>query len=56
MGEGRDVYRVLIGRTECRRPLGRLGVGGRITLNWEIGISGTNWIQLAQDRVIGGLL
>jgi hypothetical protein len=31
-----------------------LGVGGRITLSWtlrEIRVDGTNWIQLAQDRV-----
>jgi hypothetical protein len=31
-----------------------LGVGGRITLRWdlrEIGIDGVNWIRLAQDRV-----
>jgi hypothetical protein len=31
-----------------------LGVGGRITLSWnlwDIGIEGANWIRLAQDRV-----
>jgi hypothetical protein len=33
MGEGRGVYRVLVGRPEGKRPLGRLGVGGRITLS-----------------------
>jgi hypothetical protein len=32
MGEGRGVYRVLVGEPEGRRPLGGLGVGGRITL------------------------
>jgi hypothetical protein len=33
-GEGRGVYRVLVGSPEGKRPLGRenLGVGGRITL------------------------
>jgi hypothetical protein len=49
MGEGRGVYRVLVGRTEGKRPL---GVGEKITLRWalgrEIGIDGANWIQLAQ--------
>jgi hypothetical protein len=33
MGEGRGVYRVLVGRSEGRRPLGDLGIGGRITLS-----------------------
>jgi hypothetical protein len=37
MGEGRGVYRVLIGKPECKRPLGRLGVDGRITLRWTLG-------------------
>jgi hypothetical protein len=23
MGEGRDIYKVLVGRPECERPLGR---------------------------------
>jgi hypothetical protein len=32
MREGRGVYRVLVGGPEGKRPLGRLGVGGRITL------------------------
>jgi hypothetical protein len=37
MGEGRGVYRVLVGRPEVKRPLGRLGVGGRITLKCILG-------------------
>jgi hypothetical protein len=54
VGEGRDVYRVLIGRPESKRPL------GRPRCRWEdnimvdlreIGIDVANWIQLAQDRV-----
>jgi hypothetical protein len=36
MEEGRGVYRVLIGKPESKRPLGRLGVGGRITLRWSL--------------------
>jgi hypothetical protein len=53
MVEGRGVYRVLVGRLEGKRPLGRLGVGGSITLMdlREIGIEVANWIRLAQDRV-----
>jgi hypothetical protein len=32
MGEGRGVYRVLVGRPEGKIPLGRSRLGGRITL------------------------
>jgi hypothetical protein len=46
MGDGRGVYRLLVGRPEGRRPLGR----PRLDLR-EIGIDGANWIQMAQDRV-----
>jgi hypothetical protein len=54
MGEGRGVYRVLVGRSEGKRPL------GRPSLRWEdniktdlreIGIDGANWIRLAQGRI-----
>jgi hypothetical protein len=54
MGEGRTVYRVLVGRPECKRPLGRPRYRweDNITLHLrEIGIDGANWIQLAQDMV-----
>jgi hypothetical protein len=53
-GEGRGVYRVLVGRPEGKRPL------ERPRRRWEdniktdlrkIGIDGANWIQLAQDRI-----
>jgi hypothetical protein len=54
MGEERDVYRVLVGRPEGRRPLGRSRRrwedNSKMDLR-EIGIDGTNWIRLAQDRV-----
>jgi hypothetical protein len=54
MGEGRGVYRVLAGRPGGKRPLGRSRRrwGDNIKMDLrEIGIDGTNWIQLAQDRV-----
>jgi hypothetical protein len=54
MGEGRDVYRVLIGRPEDKRPLGRprRRWEDNIKMNLrETGIDGTNRIPLAQDRV-----
>jgi hypothetical protein len=54
MGEGRDVYRVLVGRPERKRPLGRLRHGWedniKIDLR-EIRIDKANWIRLVQDRV-----
>jgi hypothetical protein len=53
IGEGRGVYRVLIGRTEGKRPLGRprrrWDDNIKIDLK-EIGIDGANWIRLAEDR------
>jgi hypothetical protein len=54
MGEGRGVLRVLVGRPECKIPLGRprRRWEDNIKLDFsEIGIDGTNWIQLTQDRV-----
>jgi hypothetical protein len=54
MWEGRDVYSVLVGRPEGKRPLGRPRHrwDDNIKLDFrDIGINGANWIQLAQDRV-----
>jgi hypothetical protein len=34
MGEKRNAYRVLVRKTEGKKPLGRLDVGGRIILIW----------------------
>jgi hypothetical protein len=54
MRDGRGVYRVLVGRPEVKRPLERHRSGweDNITLDLrEVGIDGSNWIQLAQDRV-----
>jgi hypothetical protein len=52
MGEKRGVYRILVGRPEGRRPL------GRPRRRWEDNIEmdlqevewGMDWIELAQDR------
>jgi hypothetical protein len=53
MGEGRNVYRVLMGRPEGNKPLGRprrrWEDGIKIDLG-EIGWGGVEWIHLAQDR------
>jgi hypothetical protein len=54
MGEGRDVYRILVGRPECKRPLGRPRRRWEYNVKMvlrDIEIDGANWIQLAQDRV-----
>jgi len=36
-GEVRSVYKIFVGKPEGKRPLGRLGVDGRITLRWTLG-------------------
>jgi hypothetical protein len=54
MGEGRGVYRVLVGRSEGKRQLGRPRRRWEDNIKMdlrEIRIDGANWIQLAQDRV-----
>jgi hypothetical protein len=54
MGEGRDIYRVLVGRSEGKRPLERHGLRWEDNIKMdlrEIGNDGANLIQLAQDRV-----
>jgi hypothetical protein len=51
---GRGVYRILVGRPEGKRPLGRprRRWEDNIKLNLrEIGIDGANWIRLVQGRV-----
>jgi hypothetical protein len=53
MGEERKVYKVLVGKPEGKRPLGRPrhswedGIGMDIG---EIGWGSLEWIQLVQDR------
>jgi hypothetical protein len=54
MGEGRGIYRVLGGRYEGKRPLGRPRRRWEDNIKMdltEIGIDRANWIGLAQDRV-----
>jgi hypothetical protein len=54
IGEGRGIYRVLVGRPEGKRPLEgpRRRWKDNIKLDLrETGIDGANWIQLAQDSV-----
>jgi hypothetical protein len=54
MGEERGVCRVLVGKSESKRPLGRPRRRWENNIKMdltEIEIDGANWIQLAQDRV-----
>jgi hypothetical protein len=54
MGEGRGVYRVLIGKPEGKIRLGRRRCMWEDNIKLDLrktGIDGANWIRLAQDRV-----
>jgi hypothetical protein len=53
MGEERGVYRVLVGKPEGKRPLGRTRRSWEDNIRMalqEVGCGGMNWIGLAQDR------
>jgi hypothetical protein len=53
MGEGRGVYRVLVGKPEGKRPLGRPRriMLGWIFKKWDVGVwTGLGWLRIG----IGG--
>jgi hypothetical protein len=53
MGEGRTMYRVLVGKPEGKRPLGRPRHWWTDNIKMdlpELGCGGRGWIELAQDR------
>jgi hypothetical protein len=53
MGEKRNVYRILVGKPEGKRPLGSPSRRWIDNINMdllEIGLSVVDWIGLAQDR------
>ena len=53
VGEGRGVYRVLVGKPEGGRPLGRprRRWEDNIRLDFrEVGCDCEDWMELAQDR------
>jgi len=53
MGERRCVYRVLVGKPEVKRPLGRPRCRWEDNIKMdllEVGCGGMDWIELAQDR------
>jgi hypothetical protein len=59
MGEGRGVFRILVGKLERKRPLGRPGIDGRIILRWNfrkwnvVVWTGSSWLRI---RTGGGHL
>jgi hypothetical protein len=50
MREKRTANRILVGRPEGKRVLGRQKTSGRIILKWIVGWGGMDWINLAPDR------
>ena len=53
MGEGRGVHRVLVGKPEGKRPLGRPRRRWEDNIKMglqEVGGDGGYWMELAQDR------
>jgi hypothetical protein len=53
MGEGRGMYRVLVGKPEGKRPLDRPRCRWEDNIKidlQEVGCGGVDWIWLAQDR------
>jgi hypothetical protein len=53
MGEGRGAYRILVGRPEGRRPLGRPRRSWEENIKMDlqdVGWGGMDWIEMAQDR------
>jgi len=52
MGESKGVYRVLVGKSEGKRPLGRPRLRWEDNIKMdlqEVGCGGMDWISLAQD-------
>jgi len=53
MGEKEYVYRVLVGKLQCKRPLGRPRCRWEDNIKvdiQEVGYQDMDWIELAQDR------
>jgi hypothetical protein len=44
MGEVRNAFKILVGKPEGKRPL------GRCRHRWEVGWEGVDWVHLTPDR------
>jgi hypothetical protein len=57
MGERRVAYRVLVGKPEGKRPLGRPDIDGRIMYRWifrewDVGVwTGSSWLRIGTGDV-----
>jgi hypothetical protein len=49
MGETRNAYKILVGKPEGKRPLGRPRHRCMDNIKREIGWDGVDWIELPQD-------
>jgi hypothetical protein len=58
MGEGRNVYRVLVGKPEGKRPLGRPRRRWEAVIKMDLGVIGWGWSGFTWLRIgtVGGLL
>ena len=59
MEEGRGVHKVLVGKSEGKRPVGRPRRGWEDNIKMdlqEVGRGGGDWMDLAQDRDRGRAL
>jgi hypothetical protein len=50
MGEKRNAYRILVGKPEGNRPLGRPRRRCEDTIKMGVRETGWDWIDLSQDR------